>query len=90
MGRRFDSLQAPKDLNTDGTKHAASDFLAVNRLVDQVYDRAGKRYGDAIRRCILCEFDQRKSSLEDDAFRRAVYDNVVAVLEEDVSQFFGL
>ena len=90
MEQSFDSLHAPEDLNPDGTKHAASDFLAANRLVDQVYDRAGKRYGDAVRRCILCEFDQRKTTLEDDAFRRAVYDNVIAVLEEDVTQFFGL
>lgn len=90
MQQDFDSLHVPEDLNADGTKHAASDFLTANRLVDEVYDKAGKRYGDAVRRCILCEFDQRKTTLEDDAFRRAVYDNVVAVLEEDVSQFFGL
>lgn len=89
MGDSFDSMFLPEDLSPDGSKHAASDFLAANRLVDRVYDQAGKRYGDAVRRCILCEFDQRKSSLKDDAFRRAVYDNVVAVLEEDVAQFFG-
>lgn len=90
MGQNFDTLLAPEDLNPDGTKHAASDFLGSTRILDQVYDRAGKRYGDAVRRCILCEFDQRTSSLEDDAFRKAVYDNVVAVLEEDVAHFFGL
>lgn len=90
MQQNFDALLRKDEINADGTKHDLSDFLAANRLVDEVYDRAGKRYGDAVRRCVLCEFDQRKSSLEDDAFRRAVYENVVAVLEEDVAQFFGL
>ena len=90
LEKPFDQLCASQDLNSDGTKHAASDFLTATRLLDQIYDRAGHRYGDAVRRCILCEFDQSKTSLEDESFRRAVYDNVVAVLEEDVRQFFSL
>lgn len=66
-------------------------FSDADRLVDQVYDQAGKRYGDAVRRCIRCgRFDRRDASLEDDAFRRTVFDNVIAVLEEDVKHFFGL
>ena len=90
MREPFDQLSAPEDLTQDSTKHAASDFLTATRLLDEVYDRAGGRYGDAVRRCILCEFDQRKTSLEDDAFRRAVYDNVVTVLQEAVNQFYNL
>ena len=89
MEKCFAELMVSEDLNPDGTKHPASDFLAATRLLDQVYDRAGKRYGDAARRCILCEFDLRKTSLDDAQFRRAVYDGVVAVLEEDVRQFLG-
>lgn len=41
MEQSFDALYLPEDLNVDGSKHAISDFLAANRLVDQVYDRGG-------------------------------------------------
>jgi hypothetical protein len=90
LDESFDALIAPEDLSPDGSKHAASDFLTVTRVLPQVYDRSGGRYGDVVRRCIHCDFDQRQSSLEDEAFRTAVYDNVVAVLEEDKRQFFNL
>lgn len=89
LEKPFEQLSAPEDLNPGGTKHAASDFLTATRLLDSVYDRAGGKYGDAVRRCILCEFDHRKPSLDDDSFCKSVYDNVVMVLEEDVRQFFS-
>ena len=89
LEKPFDQLYAPEDLGTDGNKHAASDLLTATRLLDEVYDRAGGKYGDAVRRCILCEFDHRKPSLDDDSFCKTVYDNVVVVLEEDVRQFFS-
>lgn len=78
------------DLNADGSKHALSDFLTATRAIDKVYDKYGDRYGKAVRRCIHCDFDQsRTTTLKNDAFRAAVYDGVVAVLEEEVRQFFG-
>lgn len=89
LEKPLDQLASPQDLNPDGTKHAASDFFTATRLLDDVYDRAGGKYGDAVRRCIRCEFDHRKPSLEDDAFCKSVYDNVVMVLDEDVRQFFS-
>ena len=89
MEKPLDQLATAEDLNPDGTKHAASDFFTANRLLDDVYDRAGAKYGDAVRRCIRCEFDHRKPSLEDDSFCKSVYDNVVMVLDEDVRQFFS-
>jgi hypothetical protein len=89
LEKPFDQLSAPEDLNSDETKHAASDFLTATRLLDAVYDKAGGKYGDAVRRCILCEFDHRKPSLDDDSFCKTVYDNVVVVLEDDVRQFFS-
>nr|POF20020.1 hypothetical protein CFP56_52269 [Quercus suber] len=90
METSFYELQkSAGDLNPDGSKHVASDVVTANRMLDKVYAKFGARYGDAVRRCILCEFDQRQTSLEDEAFRRAVYDNVVTVLDEEVRQFFG-
>lgn len=45
-------------------------------------NRYGNRYGDAVRRCICCEFDQRDTSLNNERFREAVYRGVIAPLEE--------
>jgi hypothetical protein len=61
--RPFGELITAEDLNKDGTIHPASDLLAANRLVDRVYDEHGQRYGDAVRRCVTCNFDQRNTSL---------------------------
>lgn len=85
MKKSLEELYTPEDLNQDGTKHAASDYFATVRLLDQVYDTAGEKYGYAVRRCINPEFDHRRASLENEAFRRVVYENVVALLEEDVA-----
>lgn len=50
----------------------------------------GDRYADAVRRCIRCAFDTRKIDLEDGQFRGAVYEGVVAPLEENLRDFTGL
>jgi len=96
MQKPFSELVSPSqtgapisDVGTTGLGHTSEDLLAAARLLDDVYDRAGRRYGDAVRRCILCEFDQRSNSLSDAQFRKAVYEGVVAVLDEDVKQFLG-
>lgn len=66
-----------------------SDFAIANRLVDEVYMES-LRYGDAVWRCIWCDFGPRqKTSLEDEGFLRAVYDGVVSVLEEDFRDGFS-
>lgn len=90
MGQSLDSMVLSGERNADGTKHILTDFAAATRLIDQVYKEAGVRYGDVVRRCIRCDFDKRQKTLHDEAFRRAVYENVVAVLEEDARQFLGL
>lgn len=89
LGRPFDQLSAPEDLLPDGTKHPASDYFTAVRLLDAVYDEAGGKYGDAVRRCIYCEFDHPKPNLEDDSFCESVYSDVVVVLEEDLRQFLS-
>ncbi|KAK4550246.1 hypothetical protein LTR36_003213 [Oleoguttula mirabilis] len=87
MRRPFDELVLPSDLNPDGTKHPASDYFAANRILDQIYAEAGLAYGDAVRRCVLCEFDYRKTDLEDGAFCKRVYDGVLSVLEQEAGHF---
>ena len=90
LGKSIEQLRIPSDLNPDGTEHVTTNFRTATRLLDDVYQEAGGRYGDAVRRCIYCEFDQRKANLEDPSFRRAVYEGVVYWLEEDLKDFYYL
>jgi hypothetical protein len=48
---------------------------------------AGNRYGDVARRCIYCEFDSRDTNLNNERFREAVYQGVVAPLEDIFNDF---
>lgn len=47
-------------------------------------------YGDAVRCCIHCEFDQRKASLDVEAFRKSFYQGVVQPLEDDWTDFCSM
>jgi hypothetical protein len=62
---------------------ALSEFNTAYRLVDELYNEAGGKYSDAVRRCIRYDFDCRTNSLEDLGFQRAVYEGVVAQLKEN-------
>jgi hypothetical protein len=59
-----------------------TEWNTADRLVEELYNEAGGKYSDAVRRCIRCDFDRRASSLQDAAFQRAVYQGVVAQLKE--------
>ncbi|KAF2875880.1 hypothetical protein BDV95DRAFT_603280 [Massariosphaeria phaeospora] len=61
---------------------AMTEWNTADRLVEELYNEAGGRYSDAVRRCIRCDFDRRASSLMDTAFQRAVYQGVVVQLKE--------
>jgi len=87
MGSSFEELAEPTELSADGTKNALSDIITAEQLLPFVYSKSGDRYGDAVRRCVRCDFDQWKNSLDDDYFKQAVYDGVVSVLEEEARMF---
>jgi hypothetical protein len=87
LHQSLEEMLLPADLNPDGTKHAASEFLAALRLLNIIDEEASSRYGNAIRHCIQYPMNQGIASLDDDAFKQALYDNVVAALEEEASQY---
>ncbi|OJD36532.1 uncharacterized protein BKCO1_1100023 [Diplodia corticola] len=87
FGEPFEKLRQPFQSPESGGQAIMSDYLVVERLVDKVYEEGGDRYGHAVRRCIRCEFDSRSNDLSDERFREAVYDKVVALLEEDLYDF---
>lgn len=85
LEKPFEELRKPEDLNADGTEHELSDFYTAEGTLDDVCLAAGDRYGEAVARCVQGNFDQkRKSTLEDPAFRKKVYDGVVAELKADL------
>jgi len=92
LGHPFESLRNPTldPLDANGKPNILTDISAADRLLEDVYREAGNRYGDAVRRCVHCDFNQRKTTLEDDEFKQAVYEGVLVPLREVVKDFEGL
>ena len=84
----FRNLDDP--LGPNGTANVLTDWSTANRMTEAVHSEAGAYYRDAVRRCIRCDFDQRSTNLDNDAFRQAVYHGMVAPLEDDVKDFFQI
>ena len=82
-------MQTPDDLDDDGKVNSNTTLATANRLIPKVYDEAGIRSGDAVRRCIRCDFDQHEETFESDEFKQAVYQRVVVPLEDDLRDFCG-
>lgn len=84
LGTSLASLRTDEDVSPD---EQLTDYMTARRLISEVYDEGGGRYGDAVRRCVHCEFDQRKASLDVEAFRTSFFQGVVVPLEEDCMDF---
>ncbi|KAF2467714.1 uncharacterized protein BDR25DRAFT_305454 [Lindgomyces ingoldianus] len=83
-GKTMSDLRKPEDgALGNGSADIMAQWNTADRLVDELYNDAGGKYSDAVRRCIRCDFDQRASSLEDAAFQKAVFQGVVAQLKEN-------
>lgn len=79
-GKSLSDLYKPED-GPRGDR--MTDWTTADRLVEELYNEAGGKYSDAVRRCIRCDFDRRASNLEDVAFQKAVYLGVVTQLKEN-------
>jgi len=89
LGQPLENLRRPEDpLDTRSQPNAMTDWETACRLMESVEMESGKRYRDAVRRCIWCDFDQSTTTLDNDEFRLAVYNGVVAPLEEDMKDCF--
>lgn len=88
-GKCIEELQMPCDLDCTGTPGVA--WCTADRLVENELEfEAGKRYSDAVRRCIRCDFDRKDMSLDNESFQQAVYGGVVGLLETTLQQFSSL
>jgi hypothetical protein len=92
LGQPFESFSKPglDPLDAKGEANVLTEMSTAARLLEDVYQEAGNRYGDAVRRCLHCDFNQRKTSLDDDRFRQAVYEGVVVPIRDVVRDFKDL
>ncbi|KAL8849068.1 MAG: hypothetical protein Q9221_005912 [Calogaya cf. arnoldii] len=67
----------------------AESYQVATSLIDMVYDEQGTQYGYVVQRCLKCEFgfQDSKKRLQIDAFRAAVYEGVLAPLEEELKRY---
>jgi len=78
----LEDMRIDEGLGKDGKANQYTDWMTANRLLEDVYDQEGTLYGDAARRCIRCDFNQREESMENDELRQAVFQGVVVPLED--------
>jgi hypothetical protein len=92
LGKPLEQLRTADDpVVADGGSSLFTDYSTANRLInsDLIFFEGGRRYDSAVRSCIYCLFDPRirKPDLEYDDFRQAVYDDVVAPLNDEAHEF---
>ncbi|KAF7503395.1 hypothetical protein GJ744_003917 [Endocarpon pusillum] len=87
--KRLHEMYAAADLDFEGKETEETPYLALERLIYKIRQKAGDRYGNAVRRCIRCEFDQWYDDINCADFRQAFYQKVVVPLEENWRTFTG-
>lgn len=85
-GKCLEDLWIEKDGNDSGDMTDMRDYMTTRRLIDEISEDAGEKYGDAVRRCIN-GLDHRSSNLETDDFQNKVHMKVVAPLVENLESF---
>ena len=93
LGRTLESMRTDDDrLDANGQPDIKTHFSIAQRVLEMgiVAREVGVRFEEVVYRLIWTEFGMLNTSLKDDEFRRAVYDGVIAPLEEDLRNFNGL
>lgn len=70
--------------NSSASRLSALEFSY--HLSETLFEEAGYEYAMAVRRCIR-GFEMRETDLENDSFRRKVYQDVLGLLEENLRRF---
>lgn len=86
-GRPLESFQVAQDLDINGNRTFMTNYLIATRFLKPVYEREGTRYGDALRRCVYCEFDEKDPDLVNESFQTKVFEGVVSPLESNWDDF---
>jgi hypothetical protein len=88
-GRNLQAFQEPEDLQCDGTPGV--EWCTADRLLrtNDLENHVGKRYADAVRRCVYCDFGVDNADLADENFQQVVYEGVLEKLEESLQHIEG-
>ncbi len=83
LGKPLDHFRTTEDSSI------FTEFCIAKRLVENLAEEASSGYADAVTACIYCDFGRevKDHSLDNDAFRQAVYEYVVTPLEEEWRHF---
>ena len=84
FGKPLVDMQRPEDVQSS---EILTTIKTTHRLLDQVYNESGGRYGDVVRRCLQCSFDVKDKTFENDEFQEAVFELVVNPLMQDLEAF---
>lgn len=78
-GKSLDTFKSPDD------PPMFAEYAIASRLVDNLAEEESSGYVDATRACIFCDFGNKVKTptLDNEAFRQAVYDDVFVPLEDD-------
>ena len=85
--KRLHEMYSPADLDAAGNVTDETPHLALERLIHKIREKAGDRYGNAVRRCIQCQFDQWYDDINCSDFRQAFYQKVVVPLYSNWKAF---
>lgn len=89
FGKTLESLNTWIGSREDTRADTAKDVTVAFQLLDEVYSQAGEWYGDAVRRCLYCDFDRRSPDLKDNALKESVVRGVILPLKEHLKAFCG-
>jgi hypothetical protein len=86
----MEQLQSASDLYNQGTPGIAW-HTPIWIAEEEIEFQAGKRYADAVRRCIRCEFSEHRfADLQNEGFQQAVFEGIVVPIEKTLEQFQGI
>lgn len=89
FGQTMDELRKGEGVEQIALSEDAPNVTLAFHLIDRVYRQAGDWYGDAVRRCLYCDFNQRHTELRHSSMKGAVYDGVMVPLIEHLKALHG-
>lgn len=74
---------------SDPNAKTVSEYVKLRLSARYLYEDAGPEYADAVHRCLRCDFTPEQTNLDDEEFRYAVIQGVVAPLEQTLGYMNG-
>ena len=90
--KSIQELHKPEDgplSSNDPVATILTQWNTADRLAEKLEGDVGFCYGDAVRRCIRCNFNCKSSCLDEITFQAEVYQGVVSLLQRNYDSFFA-